>query len=86
MEDQAQIEEEDQVGDRPRAVVAPSQLTSISDISEKDSVVIARKKEAAIKRLQQKKPRDEAEQVECDKHTCKRQKSKQRKMISTPEK
>ena len=65
MEDQAQIEAEDQVGDRQRAVVAHSQFTSISDISEKDRVEIARKKEAAIKRLQQKKPRDEVEQVEC---------------------
>ena len=54
MEDQAQIEAEDQVGDRPRAVVAHSQFTSISDISEKDRAEIARKKEAAIKRLQQK--------------------------------
>ena len=50
-----QIEAEDQVGYRPRAVVAQSQLTSISDISEKDRVEIARKKEEAINRLQQKK-------------------------------
>ena len=38
MEDEAQIEEEDQVGDRPRATAAPSQLTSISGISEQDRV------------------------------------------------
>ena len=32
LEDQAQIEEENQVGDRPRAVAAPSQLTLTSGI------------------------------------------------------
>ena len=56
MEDQAQIEEEDQVGDRPRAVAAPSQLTLINGISEKDRAEIASKKEEAIKCLQKKKP------------------------------
>ena len=63
MEDQAQIEEEGQVGDRPRAVAAPSQLSTISVISEKDRLRIARNRETTIKRLQQKKPRDESGQV-----------------------
>ena len=79
MEDQAQIVEEDQVGDRTRAAAALSQPTSISDISEKDRVMIARKREAAIKRLTQKKPREEAGQVACEKH--KKQKSKQREIV-----
>ena len=64
MEDQIQIEEENQVGDRPRAAAAPSQLTSISGISDKDRAEIASKKEEAIKRLQKKKPRGESGQVE----------------------
>ena len=65
MEDQAQIEAEGQVGDRPRAVAAPPQFTSISGISEQDTcrVEIASKKEAAIKRLQKKKPRGESGKV-----------------------
>ena len=48
MEDQIQIEEENKVGDRQRAVAAPSQLTSISGISDKDRAGIASKKEEAI--------------------------------------
>ena len=56
MEDQAQIEEENQVGDRPRAAAAPSQLTLhvISGISEAVRTVIARKKEEAIQKKKEK--------------------------------
>ena len=60
MEDQAQIEEEDQVGDRPRAAAAPSQLT-LSDISGQAREAIARTREEAI---QKKKAREEGGQVE----------------------
>ena len=45
MEDQAQIEEEGQIGDRPRAGAAPFQLPQISEISERDKVLIARNRE-----------------------------------------
>ena len=81
MEDQIQIEEENQVGDRPRAVAAPSQLTSISGIYDKDRAEIASKKEEAIKHLQKKKPRGELGQVEYAKH--KKQKSQHREMTPT---
>ena len=84
LEEQAQIAGEDQVADRPRAVAAYSQVPSISDISEKERAEIARKKEEAIKRLQGKKPRDETELVECVKQ--KRQKGKEKELISVPEK
>ena len=71
MEDQAQIEEENQVGDRS-AAAAPSQLTLTSGISEAARTKIARNKEEAIKK---KNDREEGEQVEHEFH--KKQKSKQ---------
>ena len=71
MEDQAQIEEENQVGDRP-AAAAPSQLTLTSGISEAARTKIARNKEEAIKK---KNDREEGEQVDHEFH--KKQKSKQ---------
>ena len=74
-EDQAQIEEEDQVDDRPRAAAALPELT-LSDISGQAREELASKREEAIKRLHHKKPREESGQVECEKH--KKQKSKQR--------
>ena len=55
LEDQAQIEEENQVGDRPRAAAAPSQLTLISGISEAVRTVIARKKEDSKEKRQRKR-------------------------------
>ena len=82
LEDQAQIEEENQVGDRPRAATAPSQLTLISGISEAVRTVIAMKKEEAIQKkkdkeeaIKKKEDREEGEQVERETH--KKQKSKQ---------
>ena len=76
MEDQAQLEEEDQVGDRPRTAVAPSQLTLISGVSEAARTVIARKKEEAITlKEKRKKARQEGGQVEQE--TNKKQKCKQ---------
>ena len=88
MEDQIQIEEENQVGDRPRAVAAPSQLTSISGISDKcynkDRAGRTRNKEEAIKLHQKKKPMEKFGQVEYAKH--KKQKSQHREMMSTPKK
>ena len=77
LEDQAQIEEENQVGDRPRAAAAPSQLILTSGISEEVRIMIARKREEAIKKKQAtktKKDREEGEQVESGTH--KKQKSK----------
>ena len=53
MEDQAQLEEENQGDDRPRAAAALSQLTLTSGISEETRAMIVRKKEEAIKK---KKP------------------------------
>jgi hypothetical protein len=70
LEDQAQLEEENQGGDSPLAVEAPSQLTLTSGISEETRVLIARNKEEAIK----KKDRDASMQVESEIH--KKQKSK----------
>ena len=64
MEDQAQIEEENQVGDRP-AAAAPSQLTLTSGISEAARTKIARNKEEAIKK---KKDREAGVQVESEIH------------------
>ena len=86
MEDQAQIEEENQVGDRPRAAAAPSQLTLTNGISEAVRTKIARKKEEAMtlaiktkkdkeEAIKKKKDREEGEQVEHEIH--KKQKSKQ---------
>jgi hypothetical protein len=71
LEDQAQLEEENQGGDSPLAVEAPSQLTLTSGISEETRVLIARNKEEAIKK---KKDRDASMQVESEIH--KKQKSK----------
>ena len=55
LEDQAQIEEENQVGDSPRATAAPSQLILTSGISETARIGIARKKEVAMTLAIQKK-------------------------------
>ena len=74
MEDQAQLEEENQGGDRPRAAAAPSQLTLTSGISEETRAmitVLVRHKEEAIKK---KKDREAGVQVESEIH--KKQKSK----------
>ncbi len=68
MADQLQIEEENQVGDRPVVGAAPPQLTLISGISDKARAEIATKKAVAIKHLQRKKLRNESGQVECKKH------------------
>ena len=70
LEDQAQIKEENQVGDRKRDAAAPTQLTPIRIISEETRAEIARKKEKAINK---KKDREEGVQVERDTH--KKQKS-----------
>ena len=60
-EDQAQIEEENQVGDRPRAAAAPSQLTLTNGISEAVRTKIARKKEEAMTlAIKTKKDKEEA--------------------------
>ena len=82
LEEQAPIAGEDQVVDRPRAVAANSQFPSISDISEKERVEIARKKAEALRRLQGKNPRDETKLVECVKQ--KRKKGQEKKRISAP--
>ena len=82
LEEKAQIAGEDQVGDRPSAVVAYSQFPSISDISEKERVGIARKKAEALKRLQGKNPRDETKLVECVKK--KRKKGQEKKRTPAP--
>jgi hypothetical protein len=75
-EDQALIEEEVPVGDRPRAAAATSQLTLISGVSEAARTVIARKKEEAITlKEKRKKARQEGGQVEQE--TNKKQKCKQ---------
>ena len=71
LEDQAQLEEENQGGDRPRAAAAPSQLTLTSGISEETRAMIVRNKEEAIKK---KKDREAGVQVESEIH--KKQKSK----------
>ena len=71
LEDQAQIEEENQVSDRPRAAAAPSQLILTSGIPEEVRIMIARKREEAITK---KKDREEGEKVERGTH--KKQKSK----------
>ena len=60
MKDQAQIEEENQAGDRPRAAAAPSQLILTSGIPEAVRIMIARKREEAMKK---KNEREEGEQV-----------------------
>ena len=65
-------------------MTAHIKLTSISGISEKDRVEIASKKEAATKLLQQKKSRGESGKVKYAKH--KKQKSKHRGLMPTPEK
>ena len=67
----AQLEEENQGGDRLRAAAAPSQLTPTSGISEETRAMIVRNKEEAIKK---KKAREEGVQVESEIH--KKQKSK----------
>ena len=85
LEDQAQIEEENQVGDRPTAA-APSQLTLTNGISEAVRTKIARNKEEAMtlaiktkqdkeEAIKKKKDREEGEPVEHESH--KKQKSKQ---------
>ena len=75
MEDQVQIEEENQVDDRPRAAAVPSQITLTSGISEAVRTMIARKREKAMTvAIQKKKDREEGEEVERGLH--KKQKSK----------
>ena len=71
MKDQAHIEAENQAGDRPRAAAAPSQLILTSGIPEAVRIMIARKREEAMKK---KNEREEGEQVERGTH--KKQKSK----------
>ena len=71
LEAQAQLEEENQGGDRPRAAAAPSQLTLTSGISEETRAMIVRNKEEAMKK---KKARETGVQVESEIH--KKQKSK----------
>ena len=61
MKDQAQIGAENKDGDRPRAAAAPSQRIRNSGIPEAIRIMIARKREEAIK---QKKDREKGEQVE----------------------
>ena len=63
LKDQAHIEAENQAGDRPRAAAAPSQLIHVltSGIPEAVRIMIARKREEAIKK---KNEREEGEQVE----------------------
>ena len=82
LEEQGQIAGEDQVGDRPRAVAVNLQFPSISDISEKERVEIARKKAEALKRLQGKNPRDETKLIECVKK--KRKKGQEKKRTTAP--
>ena len=84
MEEKAQTAGEDQIGDRPQAVVTYSQFPSINNISEQERAEIARKKVETIKRLLGKKPRDKTEFVECVKQ--KRQKGKEKELISALEK
>ena len=81
LKDQAQTEEENQVGDRPRAAAAPSQIILTSRISEEVRIMIARKREEAIQKkkdkeeaIKTKKGREEGEEVERGTH--KKQKSK----------
>jgi len=71
LEDRAQLEEENQGGDRPLAAEAPSQLTLTSGISEETRALIARNKEEATKK---KKDRDAGVRVGSEIH--KKQKSK----------
>ena len=59
MKDQAQIEAENQAGDRPRATTAPSQLILTSGIPEEVRRMIARKREEAIRK---KKEREEGKE------------------------
>ena len=61
LKDQAQIGAENKAGDRPRAAAAPSQLKLTSGIPEVVRIMIARKKEEAIKK---KKDSEEGEQGE----------------------
>ena len=61
LKDQVQIEEENQAENRPRVVAAPSQLILTSGIPEEVRIMIARKREAAIK---QKNNREKGEQAE----------------------
>ena len=61
LQDQAQIGVENKAGDRPRAAAAPSQRIRTSGIPEAIRIMIARKREEAIKK---KKDREEGEQVE----------------------
>ena len=72
LQDQAQIGAENKAGDRPRAAAAPSQRIRTSGIPEAIRIMIARKREEAIKK---KKDREEGEPVEHESH--KKQKSKQ---------
>ena len=50
LKEQAHIEAENQAGDRPRAAAAPSQLILTSGIPEEVRIMIARKREEALKR------------------------------------
>ena len=60
LQDQAQIGAENKAGDRPRAAAAPPQRIRTSGIPEAIRIMIARKREEAIKK---KKDREEGEQV-----------------------
>ena len=57
LKDQAQIEEENQVGDRIRAAAAPSQLTLTSEISEVARTGIAKEERGSDSKEKRKRKR-----------------------------
>ena len=65
LKDQVQIEEENQAENRPRAAAAPSQIILTNGIPEEVRIMIARKREAAMK---QKNNREKGEQAERGTH------------------